>query len=706
MIHTIYRNEYYLDEHKTTFNIECDIENIDNFKKAIAYDNVTARLDGSRGNDTYISSNVLAVDVDNDEIQNPEDWITIDLFIEKYKEYRFYIATSKSHNIQKIRKPGRAVKNSDSPRPRFHAYFLLNEELTKATYPAGLQINGFFKIIDKRAVDKARFFYGNPSAEVYYNEGSGRDIIKDIKKVVVDIPKISTEKEDSILTEKSKKNILVFLNYLSKQGFFADYDVWLNLGNGLKTCGFEFQDWLDLSNPGEPERELQYKWNTLKVGQINLGTLVMWIRTLPGMSTWSPQVEKTIDAQNGNYNIVDINEFVAFLNQRWVKTVNEKGLIYKNIQSDREYKLEGIKNLYEEYIVEKDGKYYQAFDEWNNKTVVVEYVKKSGNKNGFHIEEGEKVYYTYDKNIKENYIPFLENKLIIDSFKERINSNYVIPSSYKNVNLNLDKGYKQGYCYLIAALSGVGKTWFLLNEAIRLATNLENTLSKNYKVLYVSTEMNQHKIFQRMTSIYYNTSDEFKAMALFQNDSKNKNVFENFGFFFADRGLDTDALYEQIKDYKYDILIIDYLDDFEPTRATDVEYKKHRIISEDFTELAVKLSVPVLTATQSNRNDSNEDGSIKKNRGYSGIGDGYQKTHKMAAVWNLVKVAPEIDENYRGLVSIKNRDVAITPDCHFELLDGGRLVEIQQAPAAVNNRPKKQNKGITDEDWRKTIEDS
>lgn len=68
----------------------------------------------------------------------------------------------------------------------------------------------------------------------------------------------------------------------------------------------------------------------------------------------------------------------------------------------------------------------------------------------------------------------------------------------------------------------------------------------------------------------------------------------------------------------------------------------------------------------------------------------------------MIKVSPEVDDSYRGLVSIKNRDVAITPDCHFKLLDGGRLIEIQQAP--VVNKPQKQTSG--DDKWEKYITES
>jgi RecA-family ATPase len=277
------------------------------------------------------------------------------------------------------------------------------------------------------------------------------------------------------------------------------------------------------------------------------------------------------------------------------------------------------------------------------------------------------------------------------------NQEKVVPSSYMNIGHHLLKGYRAGYVYCFNAMTGIGKSWVLLNEAINIATNLKKNMYRQHKVLFVSTEMDQIKTLERVYKIYYDVVNVMDAgPKLLADDNKGINVLENFGFFYAERGMTTDILYEQIADEdgksRFDLVVIDYLDDFEPTKNTEIEYKRHRIISEDFTELAVKLNVPILTATQGNRKDSNEDGSVKKNRGYSGVGDGYQKLHKMAAVWNLIKLSDEVSNSYRGCISMKNRDVANAPDCHFDLIPSGRLIEVDSPPDVFQRTSKSQKK--------------
>jgi KaiC/GvpD/RAD55 family RecA-like ATPase len=522
-----------------------------------------------------------------------------------------------------------------------------------------------------------RLFFGNPSSEVTHNKGDNCNFIEEINKTLVPITKISSEDTiyTSELSDTGKKQLLYQLKRLAVIDGFSDYHDWIKLGTGLKFGGFTLGDWKSLSNEDVLDHDFNSKWKSFRE-KVSIGTLVYFIReNLSDQRLFFPQLKNTFTIPKEElkkYNIVDKFEFVSIMNSKYIKTINNRGPIIYNISDGEKFNIKAIEELYKEYMYNIEGDTYgKAYDWWDRNTVMVKKIKKSSDKDGFIIIDGEKTRNIIDESIRNNLIYKINGNNIMNSFNERINNNHgYVPSSYLGINACLDRGYKNGYPYLINAATGTFKTFFLLNEAMGIAA-----IGK--KVFIISTEMNWDQISQRMVAIHYGSRDDKINLLKFRADPNGDDIFKNIGFLHADRSYTTDIVLELVKKDDFDIVVIDYLDEFTPTVPTEIEYKKHKVVSEDFTELARTLDVPVLTATQSNRKGLSEDGSVPIDRGYSNMGDSYQKTHKMAAVWNVCANAKNSAVREIGFIPIKNRDIPNPPDVYFSPGPSGKMVEIK-----------------------------
>jgi hypothetical protein len=112
-----------------------------------------------RDGKNYVKSNTLFIDVDNDNTENTDEWITPEKFNEMFNQYEYYIINSKSHNIDKTDSKG----NIQKARPKFHAYFPLGTYVDKSdifkNYLKKLTSN--YPFFDQSLKDLGRFLYGN-----------------------------------------------------------------------------------------------------------------------------------------------------------------------------------------------------------------------------------------------------------------------------------------------------------------------------------------------------------------------------------------------------------------------------------------------------------------------------------------------------------------------------------------------------------------
>ncbi|HFI0541876.1 TPA: phage/plasmid primase, P4 family [Streptococcus suis] len=140
------------------------------------FDHVAGQfLNNTRSNANFIKSDVLVMDIDNDHSENPDEWMTVERLKEIFADYNFALVTSRSHMQAKAGK---------APRPKYHIYFKINEVTDKDVYVAMKEeLCNQYKFFDDHAKDAARFFFGNPNAQVIWHD-SWLTIDEDLFQVV------------------------------------------------------------------------------------------------------------------------------------------------------------------------------------------------------------------------------------------------------------------------------------------------------------------------------------------------------------------------------------------------------------------------------------------------------------------------------------------------------------------------------------------
>lgn len=136
----------------------------DELKETVKLDHVCAEYENNyRSADNFIKSDVIVMDCDNDQTENPEEWITPEVLDDLMPDVSYAIAPSR-HNM--------VMKDGKAARPKFHVYFVIEELSDVETYGALKRaIHTQFSFFDDNALDAARFIYGADAGDVSWHEG-------------------------------------------------------------------------------------------------------------------------------------------------------------------------------------------------------------------------------------------------------------------------------------------------------------------------------------------------------------------------------------------------------------------------------------------------------------------------------------------------------------------------------------------------------
>lgn len=134
---------------------------------AVSHDHVAAAYKNNyRSNDNFISADAIVWDCDNDQTNNPDEWVTPETLAEGVLADIAFAASPSRHNM--------LPKGNYSARPRFHLIAPITECTDRGTYAAlksaGMKRYAFF---DGKALDAARFLYGADvkPTDVFWHEG-------------------------------------------------------------------------------------------------------------------------------------------------------------------------------------------------------------------------------------------------------------------------------------------------------------------------------------------------------------------------------------------------------------------------------------------------------------------------------------------------------------------------------------------------------
>lgn len=220
-----------------------------------------------------------------------------------------------------------------------------------------------------------------------------------------------------------------------------------------------------------------------------------------------------------------------------------------------------------------------------------------------------------DDNIKFDFDDSL-GKNVFDAENLVPEDEEVIKTGIPFFDDNLLGGYANGSLILYMGVSGIGKTWFLCNDAINFVNNGKN-------VVFITLEMGEGQILKRIVpnllSIdFKNYDDEAR------NTNQMKQKIQSYlntanalsappGFFYVKKFDDINAYnimqyvdkIEKHEKQKVDVIVIDYLNLMSPnvrTRAAmESTYQMMRFTSLECKKMAMKTNSLVLSACQANR---------------------------------------------------------------------------------------------------------
>jgi len=230
----------------------------------------------------------------------------------------------------------------------------------------------------------------------------------------------------------------------------------------------------------------------------------------------------------------------------------------------------------------------------------------------------------------------------------------ILPS----INQSLEGGLGSKELAMVVAPPGVGKSLFLVNQAV-------HSLVEGRKVLYISLEMSEDKIAQRFDSVMTlipqfklkeptNQLSVKERLDLFQKEFPGcQLVIKEFPT--GQASINTIRnLMVQLKNYEEfepDLLIVDYLELLRPTREILQEYQAQQRIAEELRGIAMEHDFLIWTATQTNRQ-----GRMVKIITDAELGDSYGKIRTCDFAVSLNQTEEEFDEGRMRSYVIKSRN--------------------------------------------------
>lgn len=212
--------------------------------------------------------------------------------------------------------------------------------------------------------------------------------------------------------------------------------------------------------------------------------------------------------------------------------------------------------------------------------------------------------FTFDTNIGLDIVTDIER--MYNALHDR---DKVIPSGLKSIDDIIEGGFHEKSLTLFLAEVNRGKSLVMCS----LATN---ALIQNKNVLYISLEMSEEKISERILANLFDINlsdlkmlDKEKFMAK-MDDIKSKLKTNFYVVAYPPKSVNSNRLRNILKElqlkkkFNPDIIFLDYLGLMSPNSSNknSNSYTEQKSISEEVRAIAVEFGMPVVSAIQTNRN--------------------------------------------------------------------------------------------------------
>ena len=150
------KNCYYPNKQK--------IKTMDDMETVIRCDHVCAEYaNNHRDSKSFIASDVIPMDCDNDHSDNPDAWIMPENIADMLPDTPYVIVPSRNNMLE---------KKGISARPRWHIYFPISRETSSIKYTElKREVYQNFPFFDGNAIDSARFIFGCEAKDILWHNG-------------------------------------------------------------------------------------------------------------------------------------------------------------------------------------------------------------------------------------------------------------------------------------------------------------------------------------------------------------------------------------------------------------------------------------------------------------------------------------------------------------------------------------------------------
>lgn len=353
-----------------------------------------------------------------------------------------------------------------------------------------------------------------------------------------------------------------------------------------------------------------------------------------------------------------------FLNYKKLPTDDQlleetkKVMASNELFGDYRDELEAINSL-DEKSIDNQEYYLDLVEEFAKEQAVKDAILKSVDhlkkKNFGAIEDEVRSAFSVNRNVDlgTDYFSGIKERW------ERLNSAQLVPkfrTPFETLNEALDGGLAHKEMAMVVAPPGVGKSLFLANQAAR-------SVLDGHNVLYVSLEMAEDRVAQRLDSIFTRIQqcelsnrvediEERLNIISKQWEDRGKLVVKEF----PTKRLSVTGLrafLNQLKNYEDftpDVIIVDYLELMKTDREM-AEYQGQERLAQELRGVASEYGCLVWTATQTNR-----EGKKVNIITDAELADSYGKIRVCDLVFSINQTEQEFDKGSARLYLMKSRN--------------------------------------------------
>lgn len=261
----------------------------------------------------------------------------------------------------------------------------------------------------------------------------------------------------------------------------------------------------------------------------------------------------------------------------------------------------------------------------------------------------------------------------IEERYERINQLHLekVPSGWTFIDKVLGGGFEKKSLFCFGAPPGIGKSIFLVNVGA-------NALLKNYNVAVYTFEISEERLGMRYDACMsripsLQLKNEVPELKKKMNEIQARTQARLYIKEFPTRGGNVNSIkahLEKLKVYEGftpDMIIVDYADIMKPTHAYSSKYEELGNIYENLRGLAVEMEVPIITASQTNRESMDKEGGTKEIISGALIADSIIKLQILDFFATISQSQDQKGQNKMTLYVAKNRNGESSMRIEFDI---------------------------------------